>query len=231
MIRKLLPGLLLLGLAIRGRAETWESALARMPLPPAENRLDRTNCAKVILAGFQSNVTVKALIFMPGATDELYFFRRVNVIITNSSPSLLEAIVALTNQSPVRVTFRAPFLLLHTPEDFLDPEITVKHEGTRTKLQAAKPLPQVLANDRDWTHLVRQIKKKIPATLLPYERTLGSWHFYRHTFAGWNLTPWETMEAAALAGKTRFTVVRRGVIFEVDSRVGPAPQLEKFPGH
>lgn len=231
MIRKLLPGLLLLGLALGARAETWESALARMPLSPAENCLDRTNCAKVLLAGFQSNATVKALIFMPGATDELYFFRRVHVTLTNSSPSLLDAIVALTNQSPVRVTFRAPFLLLHTPEDFLNPMITVKHEGTRAKLQSAPPLPQVLANDRDWTHLVKQIKKKIPATLLPYERTLGSWHFYRHTFAGWNLTPWEVMEAAALAGKTRFTVVRRGVIFEVDSRVGPAPQLEKFPGH
>ncbi len=225
--------ILLLLVLIRGLAgaeESWTTAFSRMPLVTNVSVLNHTNCAQVLLASFQSNATAKALIFMPGATDELYFFKRVHVVVTNERPSLLDALVALTNQSPLRVTFRAPFVLLYSGEDVLALDFQIKHQGTQKKLQTGKPLPHLLAVDRDWTQLLGLMKKKIPATLLPYERTTGSWHFYRHTFAGWNLTPWEALEAAALAGKTKFTVVRRGVVFEVDPRVGEVPKLDRFPG-
>lgn len=228
---KIRLGLVLLWLVHgAGAEETWATALQRMPLAPNISVLNHTNCAPVLLASFQSNATAKALVFMPGATDELYFFRRVHVTLTNASPSLLEALAALTNQSPLRVTFRAPFVLLHSREDVLELDFKVAHERTEKKLRAGRPLPHLLANDRDWTQLLRLMKKQIPATLIPYERTQGSWHFYRHTFAGWNLTPWEVMEAAALAGKTKFTVIRGGVVFEVDPRVGETPKLDRFPG-
>jgi hypothetical protein len=210
--------------------ESWTHALGRMPLVTNVSVLNHTNCPQILLPSFQSNAMAKALIFMPGATDELYFFKRVHVTITNERPSLLDALVALTNQSPLRLTFRAPFVLLYSGEDVLELDFKVAHEGTLKKLQAGKPLPHLQAIDRDWTQLLGLMKKKIPATLLPYERTTGSWHFYRHTFAGWNLTPWEVMEAAALTGKTQFTVVRRGVVFEVDPRVGELPKLDRFPG-
>lgn len=210
--------------------ETWMSALSRMPLTVSAGMLNHTNCPQVLLGGFQSNATAKALIFMPGATDELFFFKRVQISLTNANPSLWDAIEALTNQSPLRVTFRAPFVLLYSGEDVLELDFKVQHERTQKKLQHGRPLPQLLAIDRDWTQLLGMIKKKIPVTLLPYERTPDSWHFYRHTFAGWNLTPWEVMEAAALAGKTKFTVVRNGVVFEVDPRVGEVPKLDRFPG-
>ena len=225
--------ILLLLVLCRGAAvaeESWTNALGRMPLATNVSILNHTNCAQILLPSFQSNATAKALIFMPGATDELYFFRRVHVALTNERPSLLDAVVALTNQSPLRLTFRAPFVLLYSGEDVLELDFKVTHEGTQKRLQAGKTLPHLLANDRDWTQLLGLMKKKIPASLLPYEHTTGSWHFYRHTFAGWNLTPWEVMEAAALAGKTKFTVVRRGVIFEVDPRVGELPKLDRFPG-
>lgn len=230
---KLKLSALLLLMAVRSAwatEESWTNALSRMPLGPNVSILNHTNCAQVLLGSFKSNATAKALIFMPGATDELYFFRRVQVSLTNVTPSLLDAIQALTNQSPLRVTFRAPFVLLYSGEDVLDLDFKVEHAGTEKKLKAGKPLPQLLAIDRDWTQLLRLMKKQIPATLLPYERTQGSWHFYRHTFAGWNLTPWEVLEAAARAGKTRFTVIRGGVAFEVDPRVGELPKLERFPG-
>lgn len=222
--------LLVLTRGLAGAEESWTTAFSRMPLATNVSVLNHTNCAQVLLVSVQSNATAKALIFMPGATDELYFFKRVHVALTNNHPSLLDAVVALTNQSPLRVTFREPFVLLYSGEDVLDLDFHVKHEGTQKKLQAGKPLPHLLAVDRDWTQLLGLMKKKIPATLLPYERTTGSWHFYRHTFAGWNLTPWEALEAAALAGKTKFTVVRRGVVFEVDPRVGELPKLDRFPG-
>lgn len=222
---------LLLATRVWAADESWTEALRRMPLATNAPVLNHTNCAEILLTSFQSNATIKALIFMPGATDELYFFRRVQVTLPQTPASLLDAVTALTNQSPVRVTCRGPFVLLYSGEDVLELDYQIEHEGTLKKLQAGKPLPHLQAIDRDWTQLLGLIKKRIPATLLPYERTRGSWHFYRHTFAGWGLTPWETLQAAALAGKTKFTVVRGGVIFDVDPRVGELPKLDRFPGH
>jgi hypothetical protein len=215
----------------RAMDQSWPEALRQMPLAPNAMVLNHTNCAQVLLMSFQSNATAKALIFMPGATDELYFFKRVQVTLTNANPNLLDALVALTNQSPLRVMFREPFILLYSGEDVLELDFKVEHDRTREKLATGKPLSHLLVMDRDWTQLLHRVKKQIPATLLPYEGTQASWHFYRHTFAGWNLTPWEVMQAAALAGKTKFTVVRSGVVFEVDPRVGVAPKLDRSPGH
>jgi hypothetical protein len=83
--------------------------------------------------------------------------------------------------------------------------------------------------DRDWNQLLDVTKKRIGATLKPCRGSIYSWHFYRHTFAGWNLSPWETLEAAALAGKTKFTVLRGTVVFEVDPRIGILPKLDHYP--
>ncbi len=219
-----------LTLMVTAAAETWPAALSRMPLGGAVAWLNQTNCAQLILGGFQSNATVKALIFMPGATDELFFFRRVQVSLTNANPSLFDAVVALTNQSPLRAMVKPPFLLIYSEEDVLELAVTVEHPRTVEKLKAGKPIPHLLTMDRDWNQLLNLIKKPISATLWPYRGTRESWHFYRHTFAGWNLTPWETLEAAALAGKTQFTVRRGTVVFEVDPRLGAVPHLENFPG-
>lgn len=230
MIRDLLlTGMLTAHMALAAE-ELWPAALSRMPLGTGASSLNETNCAQLLLGGFQSNATVKALIFMPGATDELFFFRRVQATLTNVNPSLFDALVALTNQSLLRVTFQPPFLLIYSEEDVLTLAVTIQHPRTMDKLKAGKPIPHLLTLDRDWNQLLALIKKPINATLRPYRGTRESWHFYRHTFAGWNLTPWETLAAAAQAGKTQFTVRRGTVIFEVDPRIGAIPHLEKFPG-
>src|SRR5438552_1232256 len=91
--------------------QTWQTALGQMPLL-VSTPLDRTNCVETMLRAFRSNEAVKALIFMPGATDEFYMFKRANVSLTNSAPTLLDAVSALANQTLVRATFRPPFLLL-----------------------------------------------------------------------------------------------------------------------
>jgi hypothetical protein len=100
--------------------ETWQSALARMPLGTNITQLNRTNCVPLMLGAFQSNGVVKALIFMPGATDEIYFFRRMRAALTNSNPTMLDAVNALTNQTYIQAAFRPPLLLLHSTEDALD---------------------------------------------------------------------------------------------------------------
>src|SRR5215472_15022415 len=119
-------------------SEAWQNALAGMPLKPGVTELSRTNCVAEMLAAFQSNQVVKALIFMPGATDEFYMFRRAMAVLTNAEPSLLDAVTALTNQTFIRATFQPPFLLLHTVEDSLTPDIRVDDSQTRDKVQTVR---------------------------------------------------------------------------------------------
>jgi len=211
------------------RAESWPDALARMPLGTNVARLTRTNCVETMLRGFQSNATVKALIFMPGATDELNFFRRVQAALTNPAPSLLDGIIALTNQSPLRATFREPFLLIHSDEDVLDLAITVKNEAMLEKLKRRSLPAHLIFNDCDWDFMLSALRKPVPAGLSPGYHSQATWHFYRHSFAAWNLTAWETLQATAFAGKTRFTVRRGWVDFEADPRFRRLPKLNRFP--
>jgi len=174
---------------------------------------------------------------MPGATDEFYMFRRARAALTNPSPTLLDAVVALTNQTLIRATFRAPFLLLHTDEDPLDPLIRIEDEPTAAKLKETKFVAHAFYNDRDWDFIQPILKKKTGAELRPWRFSYDSWHFYRHSFAGWDLTAWEALQATALAGKSRFTVRRKSglrlrrtlILFECDERVRATPKFDVFP--
>ncbi len=210
-------------------AETWQAALSRMPLGTNVTELNRTNCVGIMLRALQSNDVVKALIFMPGATDEFYFFRRARADLTNSPASLLDAVSALTNQTLIRATFRPPLLLLHTGEDLLEPAIKIEHQPTADKLRQSRFVTHALYNDRDWDYLRPVLKSSLRIDLLPWPHSHHSWHFYRHSFAAWNLTGWEALEATALAGQTTFTVRRKQVVFELDTRPRIAPKVDAFP--
>jgi hypothetical protein len=210
-------------------AETWPDALSRMPLGTNVTQLNRTNCVGIMLRAFQSNDVVKALIFMPGATDEFYFFRRARAELANSSASLLDAVSALTNQTLIRATFRPPLLLLHTGEDLLEPVFRIEHQPTADKIRQARFVAHAVYNDRDWDYLRKVLKSSLRTDMRPSWRSRDSWHFYRNSFAAWNLTSWEALEAAALAGQTTFTVRPKQVVFEMDPRPRIAPKLEAFP--
>ncbi|SPE52901.1 conserved exported hypothetical protein [Verrucomicrobia bacterium] len=209
--------------------EPWQDALGQMPLVERVTQLNRTNCVDLVLRSFQSNSVVKALIFMPGATDELYMFHRAQASLAPGSPSLFDAVAALTNQTLVHATFHPPFLLLHTDEDMLEPLIEITHPATVERLKKARLASHVLCNDRDWDFVQPILRQTLKVGLRPWRNSFDSWHFYRHSFAAWNLNGWEALEAAALAGKTKFAVRRRQVIFTVDSRVGAIPKLDAFP--
>jgi len=218
----------LLQFALHG-AETWPAALSRMPLSTNVTQLNRTNCVGILLRAFESNDVVKALIFMPGATDELCFFRRARAELTNSPASLLDAVSALTNQTFIRATFCPPLLLLHSGEDLLEPTITIEHQPTADKIKQARFVAHGVYTDRDWDYLWPVLKKAFQTDLVPWPHLSDSWHFYRHSFAGWNLTAWEAMEATALAGEETVTVRRKQVVFEPDMRPRIAPKLDTFP--
>jgi hypothetical protein len=210
-------------------AESWETALARMPLGAQPTELNRTNCVPLMLRAFQSNDTVKALIFMPGATDEFYMFRRARAALTNRAPSLLDAVAALTNQTFIRATFYPPLLLLHTDEDPLEPSIRIEHAPTADKLQRTAFVSQVCYDDRDWDFVEPILKKNLRMDIRPWRHTYDSWHFYRHSFAAWGLNRWEALQAVALAGKTTVTVQRGRIIFEGDERVRATPRFDAQP--
>lgn len=223
MTRWLLCILLIVARGAFADDSSWQKAFGQMPLPGGVAQLIETNCVNVMLHAFQSNVTVKALIFMPGATDEFYLFHRARATLTNAAPTLLDAVTALTNQTNIRVTFLPPFLLLHSDEDPLTPLFKITDEATATKLRQRKFLPHALCNDRDWDFIMPVLEKQLKMDFHPWPHHRESWHFYRHSFASWNLTGWEALQAISLAGKETFTVENKRVNFFGDERVRALP--------
>jgi hypothetical protein len=208
--------------------ETWQGALGRMPLGTHATELNRTNCVSLMLNAFQSNAVVKALVFLPGATDELYFFRRAHARLTNADPSLLDAVVALTNQTYIRVAFRPPLLLLHTSEDPLDDVVLVKNKSTAAKLRQQLIPDRVVFIDAGWDDVRAGLNKKMSIGFRPFSNAPDSWHFYRHNFAACGVTEWGMLEAIAWADKTTFTVHWWTVDFQIDRRSGAVPGIENL---
>ena len=170
---------------------------------------------------------------MPGATDEFYFFHRAHASLTNASPTLLDAVAALTNQTLIRATFRPPFLILHTTEDPIDPQVTIKHPPTADRLKKIKFEAKGLYNDRTWEYVQPRLEFQLDTFIKPGLRTHETYHFFRHSFAAYDLTGWEALEAVAMAGKTTFTVQKRKVIFAGDTRfiaLPPTPANFLLPG-
>lgn len=224
----------LLALVSSGRAApdaeaSWSEALGRMPLGVHIAQLNRTNCVALMLGAFRSNQVVKALVFMPGATDEFYMFRRARAELTNAAPTLLDAVRALTSQTLIRATFEPPLLLLHTDEDPLALDIVVQDPPTAEHLKRTAFPPRLLCDDRDWDAVQPLLKWTLKLDIRPWKNSTASWHFYRHSFVGCGLTGWEALEAAALAGKTRFIVRRKQVVFEPDPRQRATPRFDVFP--
>lgn len=205
--------------------EPWQTACAGMPLRTNVTELTKTNCIPLLLSSFKENETAKALIFMPGATDELYFFNRVYAQVEKTNPTLLDAIAALTNQTSLNVSFRAPFILIHSAEDPLQPVYRINDQATVERIQKKKFQKHAVFFDRDWDSLVSVFTFHADVKFYPEAGSHHSWHFYRHSLAAWNLSSWEALQAVSLAGKTIFTVEKRKVIFEGDKRFRARPAV------
>jgi hypothetical protein len=218
-------------LCVEGFAnESWQQALSQMPLNTNAKELTQTNCIPLMLNAFQSNSVVKTLIFMPGAADEFVFLRRAHATLTNTHPSLADAITALTNQTYIRAEFRPPFLLLYTTEDELEPIAIVKSKSTAAKLQARLVPGRMVLCDSNWDYSRKVIAGRVSVSVLPYSDSPSSWHFWPNNFAACGLTQWELLEALALSGKTTFTVHWLTADYTLDTRSGPVENLKSFPG-
>jgi hypothetical protein len=206
------------------RGADWAEVVARMPLAQAVPVLNRTNAVALMLGAFRENDTIKALIFMPGATDELYFFDRDSAKLTNASPTLLDAISAYTNQTRILVKFSPPFLLLHSKEDPLEPVIKVEHARTAEKLASRKFDRHTFYNDAPWPVIKKDFGFSMNVFMWPEPYADSANHFYRHTFTGWNLTGMEALQAIVLSGKTTVTIGRGKLSFEPNPRFLERPE-------
>ncbi len=207
---------------------SWQEEFAKMPLTERAPELDRHNCVRVMLNSFRRNPATQALIFMPGATDEFYFFRRARATLTGAAPTLLDAVSALTNQTYIRATLRPPLLLLHTEEDPLEPVIVIQDQRTADRLRKKHFEKHGAFNDRDWDYMQPILAFDLDTKMFPALQSHESHHFFRHSFAEYDLQGWDALRAVALAGKTGFTVSRKKVIFSGDTRV-KAPAVPPSP--
>lgn len=210
--------------------EGWQEALSRMPLGSNVTELTRTNAIPLMLNAFQSNSVVKALIVMPGAADEFVFLRRAHATLTNANPSLMDAVIALTNQTYIRAEFRPPLLLLYTMEDDLGTIATIKSKSAAARLRARTVPGRMVLWDSNWDYSRKAVAKKVRVTVLPFADDPSSWHFWPSNFAACGVTQWELLEALALSGKSTFTVHWLIAKYALDMRSGPVQNLKNFPG-
>lgn len=210
--------------------QSWQSVLSTMPLIEPAKELNRANFTRLLLHSFQSNHVIKALVLQPGATDEFYFFNRAKAKLTAESPTLLDAVVALTNQTSLRVAYRPPLLQLYANDDVPEPLFTIKKPGVVQRLRQTPFVPHFVLNDHDWDHVQPILTKALNLKIDPQKDSRGSWHFYRHAMVGWNLNGWEALEAISLANKTVFTVWETGlfrrrpyILFDGDVRQPEEP--------
>lgn len=213
---------LLAAVSVQAQSD-WRSEFARMPLVERASELDRHNCARLLLNSFRRNPAVQALVIMPGATDELYFFRRARAQLTNAAPTLLDAITALTNQTFIQADVVPPFLVLHTVEDPLQPLINVADRNRAERIKRSRIEKHAVYNDCDWNYLEPIIAFDINTRMLPGLHTHASNHFFRYSFAEYDLNGWDALRAMAMASKTGFTVKRKVVEFQLDNRLMPTP--------
>ena len=186
-----------------------------MPLPSPAPLLNRDNAVCVLLESFRSNAIVKALVVLPGVSDDFYLVNRDKPKLDLRATNLLEAIITLTNATAVRATFRAPSLLLHVDTDRLDLLSQIEDSKLAERLRTGRHLLRASYCDAHWDQLQPVLQKTLDRPVRPQARSQDAWHFDRHNFAGWSLTDWEWLEVVALSGKTRFTVQRQAVLFDL----------------
>jgi hypothetical protein len=201
--------------------EAWEAELNRMPLATNRIHFSKSEPAEIILRALQTSVVVKAIVFLPSATDELYFNDRGSVVFTNSTPTVLDAISALTQHTGIRAIFRAPFLMLGETNDFFAPLLKSMDSPLFEKLRQKPFTPEWVMIDKEWDQLYPTLKKHLETRLAPLTGSSDSWHFYRTYFAAHDLNALEAVELVSLATKTEVAAEKHRLKFSKRSQISP----------
>jgi hypothetical protein len=113
----------------------------------------------------------------------------------------------------------APFLLLHTAEDPLEPMAAVEDQRAADRIKRKHFEKHAVFDDRPWDFVEPILAFDLDTHITPHVGSHDSWHFFRHSFAAFDLNGWDALRAVALADKTRFTVKKRLIVFEGDTRM------------
>jgi hypothetical protein len=195
--------------------DNWQSVCAKMPLKTNHLALDLQHGAPALLESFRSNSTVKALIILPGASDELHFYNRATMTWTNTLPTLADAIIALTNLTRVRVAFHPPFLLLHATNDILNASIDVRNPSSADSMKLVIIKKPAFMLDASWSQVAPLLQKSLGFKIEPQIESTAWWHFYRSNFSGFGLSNWELLEIVSLSSKVSVSLDGNRIQFSI----------------
>ncbi len=201
--------------ALDSMGESWKNVLAAMPLPQSALPLRRENCISICLTNFRSNAVVKALIFLPGVSDDLYLIDRDKKDLAIEAGNLFEALCRLTNSTRLSIIFREPFLLVHTARDRCEPAIIFNHSSTVTTLMERRSIPELVCSDAHWDSIQPILQKSLHMRVRPLTGSKDDWHFNRHNLAAYGATDLELVSALSLTARTTASIQRKRVIFDV----------------
>lgn len=200
---------------LQGAEETWVKSLRAMPLPDGAT-LNRSNAVDVLLPAFRSNAVIKALVVLPGVSDDFYLIHRDAPALNLRATNLWEGIVALTNSTAMRVTWREPLVLLHAgARESLQGSIRIEDAAMARRLKLQNLPGRVLHVDAHWETVQPTLARVLGRPVRPEGVSTHAWHFNRHTVAGWNLTGWELLDAVSLTGGTTVSVQKLGINFHI----------------
>jgi hypothetical protein len=203
--------LLLLLFLVSARGQDWRETLAKTPFSRSSFQAYQTEPVELILKSFKPAGEMRGVVLMPAAADQLYFFDWGRVELSGA-PTLLEALNALTNKAQMTYTFVAPFLLIHLPRDTTSDPLTFAADAP-PKLQTRKRGGQIYYLDRPYDRILPALKKITGLKSIPDQRDAGSWHFYRLSFVGYDLSASEILRAMGYGTKTAVVVEKKRIVF------------------
>jgi hypothetical protein len=204
--------LALLLLLVSTRADDWRETLARTPFPRTSFKAYQTEPVELILKAFRPEGELRGVVLMPAAADQLYFFDWGRVDLAGS-PSLLDALNALTNKAEMTYSFVAPFLLIHLARDTTSDPVTFAADAPPT-LQSRKRARKTFYLDRPYDKILSEFKWTTGLNAIPDSRSPDSYHYYRLAFVGYYLSPPEYIRAVGFGTKTSVRVEKKRVVFQ-----------------
>jgi hypothetical protein len=196
------------------KADDWQTAFSKIPIRATKFSSHLTPPVELILTNFQPTTEIRAIVLMPGAADHLYFYDWGEVTLP-ANPTLLDAITALTNKADLRIFAAPPFLLIGMQYDNPVDPLAIDSDTSidKLKLNTRKKPGRAYYLDCPYDRLVRDAEKLTHLRLKPSRSDPASWHYYRLSFVGYDLTAAEFLRVIAYGTKTSVHIQKRRAIF------------------
>jgi hypothetical protein len=199
---------------LNANAQTWQEALAKMPVPSAAQPLTRKNFIPVCLDQFRSNGVIKTLIFLPGVADDFYLINRDRTPWRVSADTLLAALTGLTNATQLHITSQPPYLLVHADRDRLTSLVRAKDGRVGERFRSTHSITTLALIDRHWDAVQPALQNGLKMPVIPLSGSEQAWHFGRVNLAASGLTDWELLSALSIASRTKVVIESKKLRFE-----------------